>query len=181
MNQERGTERAGPGSAGAKGSEHHPNPPTLVDFGYPGSQAPHGVIEEGAPVKVLHDIAASAAAIEASLVGRGDLRFDCRHACHRWQLQLRRFGHLVRQEGGVGIDEDAFTSDYCLIAPALRSGYREGDGLVHRHFWLLVGVGCYLFDPTAHQFDAKGGLELDRYLVDGVASFRGRCLGSGSA
>lgn len=149
----------------------------LLDFSYPGSRTPHGIIEAAMPAELLHDIAANAGAVEASLVGRGDLRFDCRHACHRWQLQLRRFGHLVRQEGGVGIDEDEFSSDFRLVPPALRSGYREGDGRVHRHFWLLVGVGCYLFDPTAHQFDKRGGLALDRYYVDGVASFRGRCLG----
>lgn len=148
----------------------------LVDFLYPASHLPHAVIEVGMPAEILTALATNAADLESSLTGHGDLRLDCRHACHRWSLRLRALGHLVRQEGGVGIDEDAFTSDFGLVPLERRSGYREGDGLVHRHFWLLLGFGCHLFDPTAHQFDAKGGLELLRYVVDGDASFRGHCL-----
>lgn len=154
--------------------------PTLLDFRYPASHLPHGVIEKGMPAAIVADITAAAPALEASLTGHGDLRFDCRHACHRWGIQLRGLGHLVRQEGGVGIDEDAFTSDYRLIAAELRSGYRESDGLIHRHFWLLLGANCHLFDPTAHQFDARGGFAADRYVVDGVASFVGATWPSGN-
>lgn len=159
-----------PVSTNNGGSWNRPlNELSLLDFRYPASDVLHGVIEGGMPNGIL-DIAAAAAPIGASLTGHGDLRFDCRHACHRWSSMPRELGHLVRQEGGVGIDKDAFTADYRLSPTELRSGYREDDGQVHRHFWLLLGAGGHLFDPAAHQFDARGGVAADRYVLGGIAS-----------
>jgi len=71
------------------------------------------------------------------------------------------------RKGGVGIDEEQSTSDWQLVPAEARSGYRESDGQIHRHFWLLIGPDHLLFDPTAHQFDNKGGVSLDQYTIDG--------------
>lgn len=38
---------------------------------------------------------------------------------------------------------------------------------MHRHYWLEIGLERLIVDPTAHQFDHRGGMSLDRYTVDG--------------
>lgn len=76
-------------------------------------------------------------------------------------------GVPVRTIGGEGVDDDVFC-DYRLVPIELRSGYREADSQVHRHYWLVIGDGRRLLDPTAHQFDRRGGVSPDRYVVDGM-------------
>ena len=38
---------------------------------------------------------------------------------------------------------------------------------MHRHYWLEIGADRLIFDPTAHQFDDRGGVQLDRYTAGG--------------
>lgn len=68
---------------------------TQLDFRYPASDV-HEVIEGGMPNDILGDMTAGSAAIGASLTGHGDLRSDCRRACHRWGSKLLELGHVVR-------------------------------------------------------------------------------------
>jgi uncharacterized protein YodC (DUF2158 family) len=68
--------------------------------------------------------------------------------------------------GGEGVDDEVFRG-YRLVPLDERSGYREDDGFVHRHWWLGYGPGRLIFDPTVHQFDDRGGVSLDRYVIQG--------------
>jgi len=92
---------------------------------------------------------------------------DCRHACFTWERALQARGLSAATNGGEGVDDDPLSSDYKIAPRDKRSGYREDDGVVHRHYWLEVGAERLIFDPTAHQFDVKGGVSLDRYTVRG--------------
>lgn len=94
---------------------------------------------------------------------------DCIWETIEWCRQL---GEHIRVErvGGNGIDDPQFGSDYRRLPP---SGYREEDGEVHRHWWLLLDEQEQVFDPTVHrQFDSKGGFSPNRYVLDGVAQVR---------
>ena len=94
---------------------------------------------------------------------------DCVWETIAWCRQLREYVRVERV-GGNGIDDPQYGSDYQVVPP---SGYREGDGEVHRHWWLLLEEQEHVFDPTVHrQFDNKGGFSPDRYVLDGVARLR---------
>ncbi len=84
-------------------------------------------------------------------------------------MVLRDERLAVWTNGGEGVDDDVVSSDYRIVPLDKRSGYRERDGQVHRHYWLEIGPERFLFDPTAHQFDDTGGVSLDRYTVNGEA------------
>ena len=43
---------------------------------------------------------------------------------------------------------------------------RIDDNGVVAHWWLIVGVDERIFDPTAHQFDLRGGISVFRYIVE---------------
>jgi hypothetical protein len=140
----------------------------LTDFAYPGEDPPAGVTERGMPAEVLGSIAAIAGDVRRGLDAFSGRRMDCRHACSAWQSALRVAGHDVVTSGGEGVDDEVFTSNYRLVSRDRRSGYRQlDDDVVHRHYWLEVGADRLIFDPTAHQFDSKGGVRLDRYTIDG--------------
>lgn len=114
---------------------------------------------------IIHEVAAT---VGESLNAVPSQRMDCRYACAAWKRALRRREVDVEMQGGEGVDDPVFR-DYRLVPLDLRSGYREGDDRVHRHFWLGVGAERRVFDPTAHQFDDTGGVSLDRYTLDGEA------------
>lgn len=139
----------------------------LSDFTYPDRVSPVGVIDSSMPPEIVRVIAALAPAIGRALAGPPDRTLECGLACKFWMEGLQRVGVPARIIGGVGVDDDAFTSNYQLVPLDRRSGYQEGDGQVHRHFWLVIGDERLIFDPTAHQFDTKGGVSWDRYVVDG--------------
>jgi hypothetical protein len=136
----------------------------LVDFAYPDNEDHIGVIEREMPSLIVTAITEDATLVAASLGGR---RGDCLWACPAWQRVLGARGVRGETMGGVGVDDDAFDALYQLIPHESRSGYREDDGQIRQHWWLAVGAEALLFDPTGHQFDDKGGLSLDRYVIDG--------------
>lgn len=92
---------------------------------------------------------------------------DCRHACSAWERALKSQGLAVRTFGGEGVDDDSPSSDFRIAPLDRRTGYREDDNVVHRHYWPEIGADRLIFDPTAHQFDDRGGVSLDRYTVNG--------------
>ena len=137
--------------------------PRLVDFTYPGEAKPDGVLAATMPPELMAIVAAVAGSVRNELDGR---RRDCRYACAAWLRALACHGIACECCGGEGVDDDVFV-DYVLVPLNRRSGYLEADRLVHRHHWLLLGPDRRLFDPTAHQFDDRGGISLDNYIVDG--------------
>jgi hypothetical protein len=138
--------------------------PRLIDFAYPGDEGPTGVFERGMPEEIVEAIAEHATFIAASL---GPRARDCLWACPAWERRLKGRGVEVRTLGGVGIDDEVFDAAYRSIPLDRRSGYREDDGQIHQHWWLAVGTESLVFDPTGHQFDDKGGISLDGYVIDG--------------
>lgn len=139
----------------------------LMDFSYPGEDQPVGVVARTIDRDVLAVIDRLAPMVRQALDLVPERRWDCRYTCSAWRGQLDELGVEVREEGGVGEDDEAFTADRRFIPLDERSGYRESDGRIHRHWWLRVGSGHWLFDPTAHTFEDRGGVETARYVVDG--------------
>jgi hypothetical protein len=139
--------------------------PRLVDFTYPSDVNPAGVIENGMPIEVVAAIARIADDVRRSLDAAPGRLLDCRYACASWARALHSQSVVARTVGGEGVDAEVFSSEYRLVPLDRRSGYREADGAVHRHYWLEIERR--IFDPTAHQFDSKGGVSLDRYTVEG--------------
>lgn len=138
----------------------------LDDFTYPGEGLPEGVMERGLSKDAVSVIGEEAASIRRGLDVTGQRR-DCRRACGDWIRALSKREIDVQLLGGEGIDGEVVTSDYRVVPPELASGYREDDDLVHRHYWLGIGAERLIFDPTAYQFDDKGGVSFDRYTIDG--------------
>ena len=139
----------------------------LVDFFYPGDERPAGVVERAVGADVLATIEALAAPMNERFRAVPAQRGDCRYASAAWERALNGEGLDARFVGGEGIDADVHRG-YMLVPLDRRSGYLEVDGLVHRHFWLEIGPERHIFDPTAHQFDDRGGVSLQRYVTDGV-------------
>jgi hypothetical protein len=137
---------------------------SLIDFFYPGDDRPAGVIEHGLDPDVREAIERDAGAIGESLRVMNQIA-DCRYAAAEW-LRALPLG-LAASVGGVGIDEPDYDPWRRLIPLDRRSGYREGDGEVHRHFWIAIGLEQRIFDPTAHQFDGRGGLSIGGYTIAG--------------
>jgi hypothetical protein len=150
----------------------------LLDFYYPGDNDPAGVIEGVAAAEFVETLSVLAPQVRHGLDVIKDRGMDCRHASVAWERALRAHGLHARMVGGEGTDDDVFTSDYRLVALDRRSGYRRADDdIVHRHYWLEVGPDRLIFDPTAHQFDDKGGVSLDRYTIEGTPLRPGRITG----
>lgn len=139
----------------------------FIDFTYPGDAQPAGVLDAATDQQVAKAIVDLAAEVGEALDVWPSRRTDCRHACVEWQRVLERVGVRAVLVGGEGVDGEEVGSDYRVTTPATASGYLESDGTVHRHYWLAIGDGGRLFDPTAHQFDDRGGVERGRYRVDG--------------
>jgi len=144
------------------------------DFAYPEEAEPTGVIERGMGEEFVAIVANVADEVRRNLEAFRGRRLDCRHACLAWERALRPEGFHVEVVGGEGVDGDVFSPDYRLVPLDQRSGYREGDDVVHRHYWLEIGTQRLIFDPTAHQFDDKGGVSRDRYVVDGLPAIARR-------
>lgn len=148
----------------------------LRDFAYPGETAPAGVIERSMSHEVVGIIEANADRVRDNLDAFSGRRMGCRHACRSWERVLTLHRVAVETVGGEGVDDGDYSSDYRVVPLDRRSGYREAlDDLVHRHYWLEIGPERLIFDPTAHQFDEKGGVSLGRYTLDGqpVLALRG--------
>ncbi|HVA84748.1 MAG TPA: hypothetical protein VNF73_00375 [Candidatus Saccharimonadales bacterium] len=141
--------------------------PRLIDFVYPGDAAPCGVAEAGMPDELTATILDLAGTVRDDLDTFPGRRSDCRQACASWLRVLDTRGILAASVGGEGVDDDLFVG-YMLVPLDQRSGYRESDDRVHRHYWLALGENGWLFDPTAHQFDDKGGVAFARYVLDGL-------------
>ena len=133
----------------------------LIDFTYPADVEPAGVMERTLSEDVVEMIAALAGVVGRSLEATGH-RGDCRYASAAWERALGARGVTSQLLGGEGADGEVFTSDYRLVPEEQRGGYRAADRLA-RHYWLGIGPEQLIFDPTAHQFDANGGVSLDRY------------------
>jgi hypothetical protein len=138
----------------------------LIDFTYPGEDQPAGVFERGLSQDLVAIVDALADSVRVGLDISPGQRRDCMYTCAAWERALRACGTEVQLRGGVGVDDEAFVG-YRLVPLDRRSGYREADDEVHRHFWLEIGGDHLIFDPTAHQFDERGGVSLDRYTVNG--------------
>ena len=141
----------------------------FVDFAYPGDEVMRGVIQRGLDLAVVAAINREADAVWRSLGPRID---DCLLACAVWHAALRASDQTRIVAGGFGqhVDTEPRT-------PADRlSGYRTNDDGIVTHWWLMFGPDGLLFDPTAHQFDNRGGISLSRYRVDGTSlqQWRGR-------
>lgn len=122
-------------------------------------------------IQVIRDVAAS---IRDGLDATPGQRRNCLRACSDWTRALSERGIDVQVIGGEGVDDDVFTSDRRLVRLDERSGYREDDDQVHRHYWLGIGSERLIFDPTAHQFDDKGDVALDRYTIDSMPAISSR-------
>ncbi|MHB8460628.1 MAG: hypothetical protein ACYDAK_07940 [Candidatus Limnocylindrales bacterium] len=141
--------------------------PAFEAFRYPGDEQPSGEIQLTVSTETRALIDRLSSQLRAFIpVG---YHGDCVRETIEWCRQLRK--HVrVQRVGGNGIDDPQFGSDYLRVPP---SGYREADGEVHRHWWLLLEEHEHVFDPTVHrQFDDKGGFAPDRYVLDGVARLR---------
>ena len=135
-------------------------------FRYPGCDEPAGLIEHGIEPEAIAEISVVAESVKSSLDLRLNRWLDCMQAVAAWEQAL---ASLVGLEvaGGVGVDEPAYDPQHRLIAPESRDGFREGDGLIHRHWWLGLGPDRIIFDPSAIQFMGKGWTRRDRYVMNG--------------
>jgi hypothetical protein len=141
--------------------------PAFEAFTYPGDDQPSGEIQltVSPGTRALVNQLGSRVRAQIPVGYHG----DCVWETIEWSRQLQE--HVpVRRVGGNGIDDPQFGSDYATVPP---SGYREADGMVHRHWWLLLDEQEALFDPTVRrQFDDKVGFSPERYVLDGVAQLR---------
>lgn len=134
------------------------------DFSYPSQVRPLGVIEHGLAMSIGALLAANVAAVEGMLRnGDRDLLGDCLYATANWARALTASGAAVRRVGGVGEHKET--------VPATRrdqlGGYMTDDDSLVEHWWLMVEPHGLIFDPTAHQFDKRGGVDVSRYQVGG--------------
>jgi hypothetical protein len=145
--------------------------PRWYDFSYPSQPGPHGVFERGLTRSTRAIVAPYVAAVENVLkVGDRDMLSDCLFATANWSRVLAAGGATVRVVGGVGQHLETVPA-----TPSERQGgyLTDDDGLV-QHWWLMLEPHGLIFDPTAHQFDGRGGVDIDRYRVEGtpVAEWR---------
>ncbi len=132
--------------------------PAFADFTYPGEDHPRGVVDFDLHTAIASEIERRGKAIMARL---GPRIGDCMVACTAWHAALS--SELPIMVGGFGEHIETVPE-----TPAdRRSGYLTDDDGVVTHWWLMFGPRGSLFDPTAHQFDGRGGVSKDRYLVDG--------------
>lgn len=137
----------------------------LNAFRYPDDPIAYGVIEGGLPLATLRAIDRVGARLRDGFTAY-DRCCQCLNVAPRWERQLRAAGVSARYVGGdPGSPGPRYEHP---LPPELLCGYRTSHGLA-LHFWLLLGDALALFDPTAHQFDAKGGVALDRYILDGLS------------
>jgi hypothetical protein len=143
----------------------------FFDFFYPRDPLhAYGVYERDMParyVAAIEEIAArwsktSSLVEEERWHGR---HRDCQIA-DDWAAELRRLHVPAVRVGELGDDDTT----------RCRSGYQIKTGAIVCHFWVVIGPGSLIFDPTASQFHLggicqtgepvdKGGVSLDRYMV----------------
>lgn len=133
----------------------------FLEFAYP-NELPSGVIERGMASEIVLVIRDRAGGVSEAF-GFPKMRDDCGYATSAWERTLRIAGVECRTVGGAGQHEPTVPA----TPLAEVSGYRTNDDGIVRHFWLLVGPHEHLFDPTAHQFDGRGGIREDRYWLGG--------------
>jgi hypothetical protein len=141
------------------------------DLAYPGQAQPHGVLETSIAPEVRSLIEELAPRVAQGLKTEDrNVLGDCGFATLSWASVLASAGVTVRRVGGFGEHE-------VTVPPTpveQLGGYlTDDDGLV-QHWWLMVDPDGSLFDPTAHQFDARGGIRLERYRVEGSPVHRWR-------
>ena len=123
---------------------------TFVDFFYPGERDARGIIQFGLDGTIVATIEREAEAIRKSL---GPRISDCLLASSVWQAALAASGPAPIVAGGFGQRETVPPTPGDRL-----SGYRTDDDGVVTHLWLMFGPDSLLFDPTAHQFDDRGGI-----------------------
>ncbi len=143
----------------------------FVGFDYPGDRTVYGVVERAMPRAFRTAIKGRAKAFRSKYSDEGwtRWRWQCHTIADAWLQELRSIGGLDPVKvGAEGVDYDHEGGPES-VPERMCSGYRKADGYVHCHYWLLVGPGQHIFDPTAHQpqFDSEGPIELDRYVIDG--------------
>lgn len=145
--------------------------PKWRDLAYPDEPRPYGVVEDSiGPIvrELIRDLAPRVKEVlktkDRNVLG------DCGFATIAWAGALASAGLTVRRVGGFG--EHEITVPPTPVEQL--GGYlTDDDGLV-QHWWLMVDPDGSLFDPTAHQFDARGGIRLKRYRVEGSPVHRWR-------
>jgi hypothetical protein len=135
--------------------------PAFADFSYPSDDVPRGVTESGLDLDTVDVIQRLAPAVGAAL---GPRIGDCLRASTAWWQALQARGFPSIMAGGFGQHIDTVPA---TVADTLRGYLTEDDGVV-THWWLMFGPQGLVFDPTAHQFDHRGGVSKKRYLINGV-------------
>ncbi len=122
------------------------------------------MIEQGLAASIGPILAANLARVEEMLKSaERDLLSSCLYATANWVRVLAAAGVTVRTVGGVGRHIRTEPPE----PPDRVGGYMtDDDGLV-QHWWLMVEPHGLIFDPTAHQFDRRGGVAIGRYWVAG--------------
>jgi hypothetical protein len=124
------------------------------------------VLERGLTESLGSLVAAQLTEVERALKrGERELLSDCLSATASWSRALAAAGAAVRVVGGVGQHIDTVPT-----TPSERQGgyLTDDDGLV-QHWWLMLEPNGWIFDPTAHQFDDRGGVDIGRYRVEGAS------------
>jgi len=141
----------------------------FIEFAYPGRNRPYGVIEVGMPDDVVAYIRERAGTFCRGW-SEDSLERQCWMLAPAWCSELSdHFGGMtISLRGGEGaVEPGGDAGDIRPDSPETRSGYLAGSGEIERHYWVTVGPDELIFDPTAHQWDARGGLGLERYRMDG--------------
>lgn len=135
------------------------------DLSYPGEHLPLGVLEGSIRLEV-RDLIADLAVTVGSVLRSSDRNVlsDCGFATIAWASALAPTGLTVRRVGGFGEHE-------VTVPPTpveQLGGYATDDDGLIQHWWLMIDPNGSVIDPTAHQFDHRGGIELERYRVEGT-------------
>lgn len=143
------------------------------DFRYPGDPIRYGVFEHAMPCSLKKAIRRHLKGFRAQYPALAweRWRWQCdTMSCgwRKWLIEHTDLGVVVC--GGPGVDYGDNEPDK-EVPEANLSGYRtQSDSLVHKHYWLLIGPGRHVFDPTAHQdqFQREWPMRLDGYVVEGL-------------
>jgi hypothetical protein len=149
----------------------------FFDFFYPRDPIhPYGVYERDVPARYVQAIDEIAARWSKTSSPVEEERWHGRHRdcqiASDWAAALCRLDVPSVCVGELGDDETT----------KCQSGYRIKTGAIICHFWVVIGTEQLIFDPTSSQFHYggvcqivepvdKGGVSVDRYVVDGW-SFR---------
>ena len=139
--------------------------PVWRDLAYPGQARPHGVLETSIADEVRSLIEELAPRVAQGLKTKDrDVLSDCGFATISWTGTLASAGLTIRRVGGFGEHRETLPP----TPREVQGGYLTSDDGLVEHWWLMVDPDGSIFDPTAHQFEGRGGIELDRYSVEGI-------------